>query len=59
MWLKYLGHTLLLQWLGDCEPETQPGFVINTIENISFDGDRPMLRGKARKSGIAVAYQDD
>ncbi|HYH81702.1 MAG TPA: hypothetical protein VEX86_17990 [Longimicrobium sp.] len=52
------GHDMLLAWLGDLETRDGPGWVINTIEASSVDGDVVTIRGKARRAGQPVRYQD-
>ena len=57
--VEYLAHDLLLHWLGDAEPEGDDGFVLNTVDSVDVTGDRVIaLRGKARRTGMPVRYQD-
>ena len=52
------GHEILLAWLGDLETRATPGCVINTIESGSVTGDVVTFRGRARRAGQPVRYQD-
>ncbi len=54
----YYGHDLLLHWLGDGPPDREPGYVLNTITEISRSPAGMKLAGSARRSGIPVRYQD-
>lgn len=56
---RWFAHDLLLHWLGDGPPEQEPGFVLNTVDSVAF-AEPPILtiRGRARRSGIPVRYQD-
>jgi hypothetical protein len=56
--LQYFGHEILLAWLGDGEPCEAPGYIINTIERCSRFDQFVEFRGRARKAGQKVAYQD-
>lgn len=50
LWLEYLAHTLLLEWFGDGEPESEPGYVTNTVERAIFDPVRPVLCGQGERT---------
>ena len=54
----YYGHDLLLHWLGDGPPDREPGYVLNTISEVSLSPTKLTLSGAARKSGVPVRYQD-
>ena len=56
--LDWSGHDCLLEWLGDGEPATTPGYVINTIEVAERRGDTVRFEGAARAAGQPVQYQD-
>ena len=56
---EYLANDLLLHWFGDVEAEGEGGFVLNTVDGVDVTGDRVIaLRGKARRTGMPVRYQD-
>ena len=56
--LDWWAHELLLRWFGDGEPADAPGFVMNTIDSVGFEGGDPRIEGLARAAGIPVRYQD-
>jgi hypothetical protein len=55
--LDLFGHDLLLQWFGDGPPE-EPGFVLNTVMAPLRREGVPVFQGSARRSGVAVRFQD-
>ncbi|HRI71039.1 MAG TPA: hypothetical protein PK156_42700 [Polyangium sp.] len=58
LFVRDFAHDLLLEWLGDGYPSVIPGFVINTIDDVTVAVDRVRLSGLARTDEIAVRYQD-
>jgi len=56
--LEYFGHELLLEWFGDGPPDMEPGFILNTIDEVSEVKDFILLNGKCRRSQSNIAYQD-
>lgn len=56
--LQWFAHEMLLRWFGDGDPDRLPGFVINTIDGVSFDGSHPVISGNARPAGEGRTYQD-
>lgn len=53
----WCAHDLLLHWLGDGPPDEEPGYVLNTIESVRV-AEVFTIRGRGRRSGIPVRYQD-
>ena len=54
----YFAHDILLRWLGDGCPDAEAGYVLNTADEVRFDGETLVIEGKARRAGIPVVYQD-
>lgn len=58
MLARYCGFDLLLEWLGDGEPDELPGWVMNSVDGWRRSGEVVRLEGTARRAGQAVRYQD-
>ncbi len=56
--LDFYGHELLLYWLDGGEPRAEPGFVLNTIARSWVQGGTVAFRGRARRTGVPVKFQD-
>lgn len=52
------GPELLLEWLGDTEPDELPGWMLNSVDRWLVGGEVVVLGGVARRAGEAVVYQD-
>jgi hypothetical protein len=57
--LDFWAHDILLQWLGDPGPPTEPGFIVNTATTFDHVPHGIRIGGKCRRSGLPVLYQDD
>ena len=56
--LEYFAHELLLEWFGDGPPDVEPGFILNTIDEISIVKELILFKGHCRRSQSNIAYQD-
>jgi hypothetical protein len=56
--IEYFAHELLLEWFGAGPPETEPGFILNTIDDFSVFDHLVLFKGKCRRSRPNVAFQD-
>lgn len=56
--LQKFAWDLAAEWFGTGPPEREPGFVINTVSAALGPGAQARLEGTARRSRIAVAFQD-
>ena len=56
--LEYYAHELLLEWFGDGPPDVEPGFILNTIDEISIVKELILFKGHCRRSQSNIAYQD-
>lgn len=56
--VDYIGFEILVAWFGDVVPSADPGYVINTIESASVQGDQVIVRCTGRLAGTSLAYQD-
>ena len=55
----YFAHDLLLRWLGDGRPGAEPGYVVNTADEVLIrPGESLVIAGKARRADIPVVQQD-
>jgi len=55
--LRYYEVELLLEWLRDGIPD-EPGYVLNTIDDVGFQDDLCWMTGRGRRSQPGVKYQD-
>jgi len=55
---EFFAYDLLLRWLGDADPELQPGFVLNSCDVVLFRPSGIRLEGTGRRSDSSTAYQD-
>jgi hypothetical protein len=56
--VDFFAHDALARWLGDADPELQPGFVLNSCEASLYRPSTIRLEGSGRRSDSSNAYQD-
>lgn len=56
--LEWFGLDCLSEWLGHGDPESAPGYVVNTIASVERRGGEVRFQGVARTAGRPVMYQD-